>query len=113
MTRGRFAVMTLGNYRQNAARELERFAEWAAGDQGDDWTGIVLDDVDREPTFEDLDECVFREYARQAWTSEQRAVLTRSRRSSTPTDDTPYSTSPTPTQTTPPTPRTPGVAIHP
>jgi len=25
-----------GNYRRNAARELERFAEWAAGDRGDD-----------------------------------------------------------------------------
>jgi len=54
-----------GNYRRNAARELERFAEWAAGDRGgDDWTGIVPDDVDRDPTFEDLDERVFREYAR-------------------------------------------------
>jgi len=53
-----------GNYRRNAARELERFAEWAAGEGGDDWTGIVSDDVDREPTFEDLDERVFREYAR-------------------------------------------------
>ena len=54
-----------GNYRRNAARELGRFAEWAAGDRGDDdWTGIIPDDVDREPTFEDLDERVFREYAR-------------------------------------------------
>ncbi|WP_418286918.1 phage integrase SAM-like domain-containing protein [Halorubrum sp. DTA46] len=54
-----------GNYRRNAARELERFAEWTAGDRGaDDWTGIVPDDVDREPTFDDLDERVFREYAR-------------------------------------------------
>ena len=53
-----------GNYRRNAARELERFAEWAAGDRGDDRTGIVADDADREPTFEDLDERVFREYAR-------------------------------------------------
>jgi integrase len=54
-----------GNYRRNAARELERFAEWAAGDRGgEDWTGIVPDDVDRQPTFEDLDERVFREYAR-------------------------------------------------
>lgn len=54
-----------GNYRRNAARELERFAAWATGDRGDDdWTGIVPDDVDREPTFEDLDERVFREYAR-------------------------------------------------
>ena len=53
-----------GNYRRNAARELERFAEWAAGDRGDDWTGVVPDDVDREPTFEDLNERVFREYAR-------------------------------------------------
>ncbi|WP_283402478.1 phage integrase SAM-like domain-containing protein [Halorubrum sp. DM2] len=54
-----------GNYRRNAARELERFAEWAAGDRGrDDWPGIVPDDADREPTFGDLDERVFREYAR-------------------------------------------------
>ncbi|WP_246023076.1 tyrosine-type recombinase/integrase [Halosimplex halophilum] len=53
-----------GNYRRNAARELGRFAEWAAGDRGDDCTGIVPDDADREPTFEDLDERVFREYAR-------------------------------------------------
>jgi len=54
-----------GNYRRNAARELERFAEWAAGDRGrDDWTGIVPDDADREPTFDDIDERVFREYAR-------------------------------------------------
>lgn len=53
-----------GNYRRNAARELERFAEWAAGDRGsDEWTGITPD-VDREPLFEDLDEQVFREYAR-------------------------------------------------
>jgi len=54
-----------GNYRRNAARELERFAEWASGDRGDDnWIGIVPDNVDREPAFEDLDERVFREYAR-------------------------------------------------
>ena len=54
-----------GNYRRNAARELERFAEWAAGDRGgDDWTGIVPADGDRDPTFEDFDERVFREYAR-------------------------------------------------
>ena len=54
-----------GNYRRNAARELERFVEWAAGERGDDdWTGIVPEDADREPTFGDLDERVFREYAR-------------------------------------------------
>ena len=36
-----------GNYRRNAARELERFAEWAAGDRGDDdWIGVVPDDVE-------------------------------------------------------------------
>jgi len=52
-----------GNYRRNAARELERFAEWAAGHRGD-WPGIVPDGEDREPTFSDLDERVFREYAR-------------------------------------------------
>ncbi|MBB6647766.1 phage integrase SAM-like domain-containing protein [Halobellus ruber] len=54
-----------GNYRRNAARELDRFAEWAAGERGDDdWTGITPEDVDRDPTFEELDERVFREYAR-------------------------------------------------
>jgi integrase len=54
-----------GNYRRNAARELDRFAEWAAGERGDDdWTGITSEGADREPTFEDLDERVFREYAR-------------------------------------------------
>jgi hypothetical protein len=56
-----------GNYRRNAARELERFVEWAAGDRdGDDRTGIVPNCVDRDPTFEDLDERVFREYARRS-----------------------------------------------
>jgi len=54
-----------GNYRRNAARELERFVEWAAGERGDeDWTGIIPEDVDRDPTFGDLNERVFREYAR-------------------------------------------------
>ena len=54
-----------GNYRRNAARELEQFAEWAAGERGDeDWAGIVPEDADRDPDFGDLDERVFREYAR-------------------------------------------------
>jgi integrase len=54
-----------GNYRRNAARELERFADWAAGERGDDgWTGIVPKEADCDPTFADLDERVFREYAR-------------------------------------------------
>ena len=53
-----------GNYRRNAARELDRFVEWAAGDSGDDSTRIVPDDINREPSFKDLDEGVFREYAR-------------------------------------------------
>jgi len=54
-----------GNYRRNAARELERFAEWAAGNRGrDKWTGVIPEDSKREPAFEDLDERVFREYAR-------------------------------------------------
>jgi len=54
-----------GNYRRNAARELDRFTEWAAGDRGAaDWDGIAPVDADREPTFADLDERVFREYAR-------------------------------------------------
>jgi integrase len=54
-----------GNYRRNAAREIKRFAEWATGDRGgENWTGIVPDSANREPAFEDLDERVFREYAR-------------------------------------------------
>ena len=54
-----------GNYRRNASRELERFAEWAAGDRADDgWTGITPEGADRAPAFADLDEWVFREYAR-------------------------------------------------
>ena len=54
-----------GNYRRNATRELERFHEWARGERGNDkWDGVVSDDPDREPTFDDLDERVFREYAR-------------------------------------------------
>ena len=54
-----------GNYRRNAARELDRFAEWAAGERGrDGWGGVVPDGADREPTVADLDERVFREYAR-------------------------------------------------
>ncbi|ELZ19936.1 hypothetical protein C475_21599 [Halosimplex carlsbadense 2-9-1] len=53
-----------GNYRRNAARELDRFAAWAAGDGGsDDWKGLA-EGTDRDPTFADLDERVFREYAR-------------------------------------------------
>lgn len=54
-----------GNYRRNVARELQRFAAWAAGERGsDDWTGITPAEADREPIFDDLDERVFREYAR-------------------------------------------------
>lgn len=54
-----------GNYRRNTVRELERFHEWASGDRGDDGrTGITPDDADRKPTFVDIDELVFREYAR-------------------------------------------------
>ena len=54
-----------GNYRRNAERELERFAEWAAGDRADDdWTGITPDAVDREPAFGDVNDSTFREYAR-------------------------------------------------
>jgi integrase len=54
-----------GNYRRNVARELDRFAGWAVGDRGgEDWTGIVPEEADREPAFADLDERVFREYAR-------------------------------------------------
>jgi len=52
-----------GNYRRNAARELERFIEWAAGERGPErWTGVA--DGEQEPTVADLDERVFREYAR-------------------------------------------------
>src|SRR6056297_1114672 len=51
-----------GNYRRNAARELDRFVEWAAGEHDD--LGIVPAGEDRDPIFADLDERVFREYAR-------------------------------------------------
>jgi integrase len=55
-----------GHYRRNVERELNRFVEWANGDHDDSdtWTGIVPDDTDRNPRFEDLDERVFRSYAR-------------------------------------------------
>ena len=53
-----------GNYRRNAARELDRFAAWAAGDTDGDRRGIGPADADRDPAFADLDERVFREYAR-------------------------------------------------
>ena len=54
-----------GNYRRNAARELSRFHEWATGVQGPDrWDGIATSREGQEPTFADLDERVFREYAR-------------------------------------------------
>jgi len=54
-----------GNYRRNVARELKRFVEWAAAERGDDdWSGITPGEADRDPTFADLDERVFREYAR-------------------------------------------------
>jgi integrase len=53
-----------GNYRRNAGRELERFAEWAAGERGSEsWPG-VSPHTGRDPAFADLDERVFREYAR-------------------------------------------------
>jgi len=42
-----------GNYRRNAGRELERFAQWAAGDLGrNEWMGIVPGDIDRILPFE-------------------------------------------------------------
>jgi integrase len=53
-----------GNYRRNAERELNRFTEWAAGDRGDGWDGVVPDGVKQKPAFEDLNEGTFREYAR-------------------------------------------------
>ena len=54
-----------GHYRRNSKRELEQFVGWAAGERGpDEWTGIVPEDDDRGPTFNDLSESVFREYAR-------------------------------------------------
>lgn len=53
-----------GNYRRNASRELGRFAEWTSGSRGSDsWSGVVPN-ADRDPAFADLDERVFREYAR-------------------------------------------------
>jgi hypothetical protein len=55
-----------GNDRRNVARELERFGEWVASDRGDeDWTGIVPDDIDSEPTFADLIDTVGCNYLKQ------------------------------------------------
>jgi hypothetical protein len=42
-----------GNYRSDAARELDRFVEW-----------LREEDLGRDPTFDDLDERTFRRYAR-------------------------------------------------
>lgn len=65
-----------GNYRRNAARELERFAEWAAGNRGDDdWTGIVPDDVDREPTFGDLVERLYNEGVSTLYVADIKGIL--------------------------------------
>ena len=39
--------------------------EWAAGQRGDEnWTGIIPEEIERDPMFADLDERVFHEYAR-------------------------------------------------
>jgi integrase len=43
-----------GNYRSDAERELNRFATW-----------LCEEDLEREPTFADLDERTFRRYARK------------------------------------------------
>jgi len=41
-----------GNYRRNAARELDRFAEGAAGDRGrENWSGVGPSDSERAPTW--------------------------------------------------------------
>ena len=57
-----------GNYRRNAARELDRFIEWAADERGDeDWTGIVPEDADRDPVFGDLDERASRSGVDGQW----------------------------------------------
>lgn len=54
-----------GNYRRNVKRELTHFFAWAAGDHGSDsWSGIVDQSEDRDPVFADLNERVFRSYAR-------------------------------------------------
>lgn len=43
-------------YRRNAARDLNGFHEWTAGDRGDDdWTDIAPCGLDRTPIFGDLD----------------------------------------------------------
>jgi hypothetical protein len=42
-----------GNYRSDARRELNRFITW-----------LHKKDLEREPTFADLDERTFRRYAR-------------------------------------------------
>lgn len=43
-----------GNYRSDAERELDRFVAW-----------LHEEDLERDPTFADLDERTFRRYARQ------------------------------------------------
>ena len=54
-----------GHYRRNVERELNHFLEWATSEYGSDsWTGILPDDANREPRFQDLSESVYREYAR-------------------------------------------------
>ena len=50
---------------QSLASSFKRYLQdKGKGRGGDDWNGIIPDDVDRKPTFDDLDERVFREYAR-------------------------------------------------
>lgn len=54
-----------GNYRRDAERELKRFTAWCRGEgDPDDWSGIGHREENRTPTFADLDENVFRQYAR-------------------------------------------------
>src|SRR6056297_2931706 len=91
-----------GNYRRNASRELERFAEWAAGDRADDrglkqntvqtyyayvsaWCGWCVNEGYLEAHYAQRasataplpDDDGRRPGDQQAWTSEQRHALTR------------------------------------
>ena len=51
--KGKGASGESGNYRRDAERELDRFVTW-----------LREEDLEREPTFADLDERTFRRYAR-------------------------------------------------
>lgn len=54
-----------GHYRRNVEREITHFFEWLVGERGSKgWGGVLPEDTDRPPCFEDLSESVYRNYAR-------------------------------------------------